>query len=198
MRTREIEQKLIVKGSSLEDVNVLMRHFCSKSTKSVYGYSKDTYWHTQIYKTFVRMRERDGIRQLTVKSEDRGDSLNRLEIDLDCTSPTSLISEFNKALFGRQAGVVEKKYYVYWLGEGLTICCYQCTVDGELKPEIVIEVEGETEEEVAAYSDKLIQFYSIGMTIEKASGSLYHMYLEEKGLKELPHNPEYDYRRYDK
>lgn len=180
MKTREIESKLIISGSSLEHVNSLMAHFCNSSkTRSLYGYSKDTYWHTQIYKTFIRMRERDGIRQLTVKTEDKGNHFNRLEIDLDCTSNKELIAAFNVALFGRPAGVVEKKYYVYWLGEDNTICCYQCTIDGELKPEIVVEVEGKEEEEVKILTEDLTQFYGIGLDIKKASGSLYSMYLKK-------------------
>ncbi len=190
MKTREIETKLLVRESSLDSVNTLMNHFCSmKKTRMIYGYSKDTYWHTSMPSTFVRMRERDGIRQLTVKSEDKGSSFNRLEIDLDCTSPKELIREFNIALYGQPAGVVEKKYYAYWLGEDLTVCCYQCTVDGVEKPEIIIETEGKTEEEVNDATYKLFTFYELGAKIEQASGSLYSMYLAK---------PKKDYSYLDK
>lgn len=194
MKTREIETKYLIRGSTLESVNALMAHFCSsKKTRLIYGFSRDTYWHTSLPGTFVRMRERDGIRQLTVKVEDKGSSEDRLEIDLDCTSQKELISQFNTSLFGTSAGVVEKKYYVYWLEE-TTVCCYQCTVDGVEKSEIIIEVEGKTLEEVTDWTKKIVEFFRIGIEIEKAPGSLYTMYLADQNPHlnpKLPKNLEY-------
>lgn len=176
---REIEHKLIVSGSTLESVNNLMRHLLlRRTTRAVYGYSRDVYYHTHKPDMFARIRERDGILQVTVKVEDQGDAFNRLEVDLNCTSSMEAAEAHHNALFGPAAGVIEKKYFVYWTAPKTTVCCYQCTVDGVERPEIILEIEGPAEAGVEELTKEVTEFYAKGADIARAPGSLYSMYLK--------------------
>src|ERR1043166_7839500 len=94
-KNRELEVKLEVGNSSLPSVIHALKYalqYTDATERS--GSSVDTYWHIpwlESKSAFFRCRERDGIRQLTLKAEDRGDSTDRIEVDLDCTSPVHRI-----------------------------------------------------------------------------------------------------------
>ena len=181
-RNREIETKLVVLDRSLQEVNEVLRGlYEGTATRSIFGSSTDTYWIIQedhVRADFIRMRERDGIRQITVKGKDRGTNLNRLEIDIDSTSSVASITALLTAAHGPAAGTIGKTYYVYWpeKSEHTTICCY--SVQGHDYPHTIVEVETISQdhmleletEVVAALRDK-------GMSVDRAPGSLFEMFI---------------------
>ncbi len=178
---RELESKLEIFGKSLEEVNALLHNlFEEDSHKSLFGSSIDTYWtvhNSEAEADFIRMRERDGIRQITVKGKDRDSNLDRMEIDIDSTSDVSTITKLLTAVHGKPSGKVNKTYYVYWLGTGkhTTVCCYEVTdpIGG-----VYIEVETTSSDKMLALEAKVLDtFRRQDIRIERASGSLYEMYI---------------------
>lgn len=167
---------MITFGADLTRINsILGSEFEVDKKKLLFGSSADTYWSVRPG-VFARVRERDGILQLTVKSRDMGMDENRLEIDLNCTSSVEDAYEFMSTLYGLPAGVLKKTYYVYWLNKTDTVCCYQVTY-----PEyqhVIIEVEAATmarmEELVARVKFRLATEM---VRHEKAPGSLYDMFV---------------------
>lgn len=184
-RNREIESKWLVHGLTLSEVrDILVEHLGHRITKSIFGSSVDTYWTVEdesVEADFIRMRERDGIRQITVKGRDRGSNLNRLEVDVDSTSEPAKISRLLTAAFGRSAGKVGKTYHVYWLegeSEHTTICCYSVDgMDPDYKP-IVIEVETTSESNLMTLETQVLgELYRREIRVERAPGSLYEMFI---------------------
>lgn len=184
-RHREIEVKLLVKNTSLDAANeVLASLFGKEKSRLIFGASLDTYWHVlgEVKADFIRMRERDGIRQITVKGKDKGHNLNRLEIDIDSTSSVNDIAKLLTAAHGKPAGKIGKTYYVYWLGrsEYETVCAYAVHIDGETYPHTVVEVETTSEERMQSVEKLVVcEFQARGMTIERAPGSLYEMFIKQ-------------------
>lgn len=184
-RGREIETKLLVRGSSILDVNkVLADVLADLHPVERIGSSIDTYWTIhdgRVEGDFLRVRERDGIRQITVKGKDRDSNLNRIEVDIDSTSPTHVIHRLVRCLLGRQAGVVTKKYTVWELeSEYDTVCSY--VVDG-LDP-IVVEVEARTEAAMLKVESLVMEaLIEAGADVQRAPGSLYEMCILGEGLQ---------------
>jgi hypothetical protein len=183
-RNREIESKLLLRGADLNwvrnELDTLLQH---ESSVRRWGSSCDHYWAVSPTK-FARVRERDGIRQLTVKSKDRGTNDNRIEVDLDCTSKLSDIGAFFKALLGPQSGTVSKSYYVWESNQSEydTVTAYTVTGHDFLKDVVVLEFEARTQAGVDRLEqlvlDSLRQRGNI--TIERAPGSLYEMLILRK------------------
>lgn len=181
-RNREIESKLIVYNQPLGEVNdVLASLYGQEKTKLLFGSSIDTYWRIdspEVDADFIRMRERDGIRQITVKGKDKGTNLDRLEVDVDSTSEVGKITKLISSAFGKPAGRIGKTYYVYWLSrsEHTTVCCYSLS---EVEyPHTIVEVETTGRDYMLELEAQVIDtFRSRGMTIERAPGSLYEMFI---------------------
>ncbi len=182
-KSREIETKHLLKGQDFNwVVNELDRLLKQECAVRRHGSSVDTYWAVSETK-FARVRERDGIRQLTVKSKDRGTNDNRVEIDLDCTSRVSDIHKFFKELVGPQSGAVAKSYYVWESrqSEHDTVTAY--TVDDELMKDIVVlEFEARTAEGVKRLEQLALDSIQAHDKIEvrAAPGSLYEMLVLRK------------------
>lgn len=199
-RNREIESKLLVYGRALPEVNeVLSDLFGTEKSRLLFGSSVDTYWRIDrddVDADFIRMRERDGIRQITVKGKDRGTNLDRLEVDVDSTSDVSKITRLLTAAHGKPAGRIGKTYYVYWLGssEHTTVCCYSVNfpdrthleIDTDQRrteileeyPHTIVEVETTSREKMLALEAQVVEeFQKRGMRIERAPGSLYEMFI---------------------
>lgn len=127
---------------------------------------------------FIRMRERDGIRQITVKGKDKGTNLDRLEVDVDSTSDVSKITKLLTAAHGKPAGRIGKTYYVYWIGqsEHTTICCYSLSeVDYS---HTIVEVETTSMEKMLELEAQVMDaFRDKQMRIERAPGSLFDMFI---------------------
>lgn len=183
-RNREIESKLLVYNTTLEQTNkILSKLYGDVKTKLIFGSSVDTYWtisNPDVDADFIRMRERDGIRQITVKGKDKGTNLDRLEIDIDSTTDVSKITKLLTSAHGKPAGKVGKTYYVYWIGasEYTTVCCYSVDHNGDDYPNTVVEVETTSMEKMLQLESQVLDaFREKDLTIERAPGSLYDMFI---------------------
>lgn len=147
-----------------------------------FGTSRDVYWRTpsEGKAQFLRVRERDGIRQITVKGRDRPEAGNtdRLEVDIDSTSETFRIHRLVSAALGKPAGVIEKTYHVLELeSEWDTVCVYEvtCPVQGGT----YIEVEAKTAERMLELEQKVVKGLSQrGVCAIRAPGSLFEMMID--------------------
>jgi adenylate cyclase class IV len=206
-RNREIESKLIVSGMTLNEVNeVLGSLFANSKSKMLFGSSVDTYWridNPDVDADFIRMRERDGIRQITVKGKDKGTNLDRLEVDVDSTSDVSKIVKLLTSAHGKPAGRIGKTYYVYWLGnsEHTTVCCYSLNfpdrthlhIDGNTQERsniaeeyhsIIVEVETTSMEKMLGLESQVMEaFRARSKKCERAPGSLFDMFIPFSGGK---------------
>lgn len=182
---------------SLTEVNsVLSDLYGEEKTRLLFGSSVDTYWridNPDVEADFIRMRERDGIRQITVKGRDKGTNLDRLEVDIDSTSDVSKIMRLLTAAHGKPAGRIGKTYYVYWVGKGehTTVCCYSLNFpDKEISnrrlseveyPHILVEVEATSMGKLLELEDQVLgAFISRCVRIERAPGSLFEMFILSK------------------
>lgn len=178
-KLREIETKYLLKGEDLNWVcNEIDRLLRTKSSHRKWGSSADAYWTITPTK-FARVRERDGIRQITVKSKDQATGIDRVEIDIESTSPVEVIHAYQTEIHGPMSGTVYKSYYVWQIGpsEYDTITAYTVPDYDFLKDTVVLEFEGRTLARVERLEklalDSLRQHDNI--TVERAPGSLHEM-----------------------
>ena len=183
-RNREKEKKLLVGGNcSYEHVCAVLDSLLSDLEHTVHlGSSFDTYWRVRdpdMKGDFVRVRERDGIRQVTVKGKDRpSGNLDRIEVDIESTSSSRDIHRFLNCVLGRSVGVVRKIFKVWELeSEYDTVCCYQVT-EPELAS-IVIEVEAPSIARVVELEQMVKSAFPTNL-ITDAPGSLYEMLLQPR------------------
>jgi len=145
-RNREIEVKLEVLGTSdLYKVNKKVEEFVENAYKDfeyIVGDATDWYWHTpdQSDGDFVRLRRKPGGAEITMKAVDKGDPIDRVEIDLAIEG-----WEQGKILmtgvFGPPVEKVRKKYHVYFLeDEHTTISVYKVRGDDR----VFLEVEAKS------------------------------------------------------
>lgn len=178
-RNREIESKLLLPGHSYGDVCGKLDLLLQEEKPIVrVGSSLDTYWSVKgedVEADFLRVRERDGIRQITVKGKDRGDNLNRIEVDVDSTSDTHKIHRLVRCLLGRPAGVIQKTYRVWELeSEYDTVCCYEVTQPKF--PTIIVEVEARTEIRMLDLEKMVLNVFPGS---KRAPGSLFEMFIQK-------------------
>lgn len=178
-RGREIEIKLAVQGSTLLEAEYILRtHFQPRIIRSLFGSSADTYWHLSpgVEGTFLRMRERDGSTEITVKCKDRGTNLNRKETDVTSSSDIDTVRTMLTGALGEPAGIVRKIYYVYWLSKHTTVCTYSVNED------LYVEVETTTADRVEELEEEVLHlFRTHGIVVGRAAGSLYEMYIQKRG-----------------
>lgn len=183
-RGREIEVKLLVPGTYefvCAELNSLM-----ESEKPIIrvGSSLDTYWTIHeigAEADFLRVRERDGIRQITVKGKDRGTNLNRIEVDIDSTSETHKIHRLIRCVLGKPAGVIQKLYRVWELeSEYDTVCAYEVNQPNNSLG-VVIEVEARTEERMLDLEKTVVAHFrhKYGTTVVREPRSLYEIFIEQ-------------------
>lgn len=181
-RNREIETKLLAFNTDLDRVNEMLNGmFGTQKTKLLFGSSVDTYWsidREDVDADFIRMRERDGIRQITVKGKDKGTNLDRLEVDIDSTSDVSKITKLLTSAHGKPIGRIGKIYYVYWLGTYDTVCCYTVDTVGGTYPHTIIEIECTNTSRMLSLETKVLEEAKrLDIHMERAPGSLYEMFL---------------------
>lgn len=175
-RNREIELKLMVPGTFEEVCSTLQLLLSDHQPIVRLGTSVDTYWHINnpdVDADFLRVRERDGIRQITVKGKDRGDNINRIEVDIDSTSETHRIHRLVRCALGKPAGVISKTYKVWELeSEYDTVCAYQLSTP--VTSGVFIEVEARSEDRMR----ELERLVRVAYTeAAPAPGSLYEMFV---------------------
>lgn len=183
---REIESKWLVKDTDLETVRSALESILNGSiTKSIFESSTDIYWIPgfEAKAQFSRLRDGNGIRQLTVKARDKGSNINRLEIDLDCTSPIDKIIAYQEALFGPAAGQVSKRYHVYWTmgNEHTSVSAYTVFVNSKPHPDTIVEIETLSIEGLTAMDEAIITpLQDMGLEVTRAPGSLFEMFVSRE------------------
>lgn len=181
---------MITSSTDLAAVNSILESlFGATKEKLLFGTSTDYYWsidNPDVQADFLRVRERDGSVQITVKGKDRGTNINRMEREYSTTDPLGTVLGVTTAAFGPALGRVGKCYYVYWLDRQTTVCCYQITEppvsDTESKGRgIIIEVESTNQNRVLELETKVVEeFNRRDIHIERAPGSLYEMFIANK------------------
>ena len=176
---REIETKLQCHDYTLTEIESLLRMYSAKEqTGFLAGTGTDYYWGIpRKSSAFYRVRERDGIRQLTYKEEDRGNSQDRFEGDLSCVSPLSDCIAIANKQYGEMRGTIFKFFYVHFFNDSKwdTICCYSVKVDGVEQEVVYVEVEGRDPEWI---QDQVESLMNLIPGLEPAPGSLWSMYFK--------------------
>lgn len=121
-KNREIEVKLLAKTDKgysgvVKDVRKILTKAGKRPNKTIVGDSSDVYWlpSRTANADFMRVRYHpEGGGQLTVKHEDQGDNLNRVEIDVDVKDPDQAV-KFLTAANGPPIGTLRKKYTVFYV-----------------------------------------------------------------------------------
>lgn len=159
-RNREIETKLVTHCSDLSLVNqVLEEMFGATKERMLFGSSLDLYWEIRDEKAhadFLRVRERDGSVQITVKGKDRDTNLNRMEREFLTTDNLDTVTGVFTSVFGNPTGRVGKTYYVYWLDKHTTVCCYRVT-DPVIFDKVIIEVESTSKDRVLTLTTQVLE-----------------------------------------
>jgi adenylate cyclase class IV len=179
---REIEQKLIVtraKGRKTLDMHEVEFHvralFHDEETKYVDDHSKDVFWRGPGRK-FMRVRFRpQGGGQFTLKDEDKGNNVDRVEVDVEVDHPDKVV-RIETAMRGKPTGELWKAYYVHVLeDEHTTVSVY--SVDDDPKSRVFIEVEATNHERMRALEETVkSRLEAVGLSVEKAPGSLFSMF----------------------
>lgn len=189
-KNREIEVKLEVQGTS--SINLVNREidslFSDVRFKLIEGFSADTYWNkvNNPHKLgFFRVREmEDGTCQLTVKEQDKGNNLDRIEIDLSSHDTPKQAKLLMTQLLGPSIGVIKKKYYVHILDskheERPTVSVYKISGDDR----VFVEIEAHSKKEVDRLLESVdFRFQAKGMTLKTETNSLFSIFI--KGAKNV-------------
>jgi adenylate cyclase class IV len=187
---REIEVKF-ASLSSYKHIYNNLSYICEQLNPDfelIRGVSTDSYWLTpKISKAqFVRLRKNPNRpAQLTVKGEDNGNNVDRVEIDVDCDFKQA--NELMTFAYGEPL-VVKKKYDVFFLeDEHTNVSMYQVhgrtvEIDGkEVKP-IFIEIEAQSMSRLLEISQQFSKLTNIN-SMWWVKSSIYDMYVAEKKVK---------------
>lgn len=181
MRNRELETKTFLKGVTLSQVVETVRKFSQTldtAVEEIHGSSHDTYYHGTRPRQFARIRQKDGIAQLTVKREDLEEFTDRIEVDILSTDRLDQLQEFMGELLDNPIGEIQKSYWVFDIRGhyGLrNISPYEYSVNGEYQG-CVIEVEGWNRASVLAMRDSVLAYLFLnlpGISATESDKSLY-------------------------
>lgn len=159
-KNREVEWKLIVDGQSMAAVDKIVSGvFKEQCRPKVTGCASDIYWDSpeDSDADFVRLRMLDEptperAAQITLKSQDKGNNVNRIEVDLDVSDPRQA-NTLLSIMLGDPLGQITKKYYVYFLeNEHTTVSIYKIVKDKT----VFVEVEGINLKRVKQLTKELI------------------------------------------
>lgn len=190
-KNREIESKLVIKqkqgGPSVNMKNVdkaLEKAFEDETENYVEGTSNDTYWKAPsgAPADFGRVREMSsGKCMLTAKGKDKGDNLDRIEVDLDVIGTPLQVTKFMENLLGTPGGTIRKTYGVYVLeNEHTTVSLYRVHGDDR----VFVEVEARTKKRMLQMEDKVKRYLlESGFDSERSEKSLFEMFVAKKELK---------------
>ena len=178
-RNREIESKWF-STLTMEELRARLEAGMGKRLDDVVAAQGiDTYWAISDSK-FIRVRAREGTPQgacqMTVKSKDRESNQNRVEIDVDCSSPTEQTIKLLTAAMGEPTGALSKRYWVYWLrgaDEHTNISLY--TIKGH--DGTFVEFEASTKAKLEEIESKYLPY--LGSIVAKPK-SLYELFILPK------------------
>lgn len=170
---REIEMKLVARGHT--DLSKLSDLIGSnlKSVKITRGASKDVYWKAPGgKKDFIRVRfMEDGRAQITLKRIDKGDTFDRVEIDLEASDPDQAVTLL-ESLLGKPMGIVKKAYTVFWADtKDTTVSAYK--VFGDKR--VFVEIEARSKAKVETLRTHLEK--KAGLKLERINKSLFQIFV---------------------
>jgi adenylate cyclase class IV len=181
-KNRELEVKLLASTDKYKLVcERILASIVNMDFECLIGKATDLYWPAPEAggADFVRLRRRangssDG--QITLKSTDRGDIVNRVEIDLEVDNYTQA-KVLMTTLHGKETASVTKRYTVYFLEDRDTnISVYQITGDKR----VFLEVEAKT---VKRLKELLDIVYSSDHDLIRVKSSVYNMFVQKKEME---------------
>lgn len=188
-KNREIEAKLLISNKVLtfQKTKNIVEKFMDEvypDHKIIKGHSADIYWKAPKYgeAAFCRLRKNPhGRHQITIKGNDKGDNLDRVEIDLE-------VDDHDQAkilltgLLGSPLESVSKRYEVFFFEDDHTnISVYSVT--GDESGAVFVEVEAKTLERLKKIILDLSQFGEL--EFQRVGSSIYDMYVQKKKPKLL-------------
>jgi len=192
-KNREIEVKLLVNdiktlssvACQIEKVwHAMDKHSEADASEDydneiLVGNASDFYWNAPkgCNADFGRLRKRSGGgAQLTIKSTDRGDNVNRVEVDVDVDDHGQAY-EFMTGLLGEPTAKVTKKYSVFFLeNQHTNISVYQIRGDDR----VFVEVEAKTLKRVIQILNTVID--STNYEYSWIKSSVYQMFVQKKQM----------------
>jgi adenylate cyclase class IV len=185
-KDREVEIKLLVTSHDClyGSVNRHIRKFVAEifpEYEEISGNSFDLYWKTSEHAMadFVRLRRNRSGACVTMKSTDRGDNVDRVEVDLSVDSFKQAHSVLS-GIFPEAPTKVKKKYNVYFLeNEDTTISVY--AVDGDKANNVFVEVEARTLTRVKDLVKQLVEKTEWEYAWSKSS--LFNIFVQEQKIK---------------
>jgi hypothetical protein len=193
---REIETKMIVKrtGSDqpiemIEIEDIVNETFYRERNRWINNSSKDVFFRMpkcvqsegkQNKKHgFIRVRYMpDGTGQLTVKIQDKGNNIDRIEIDVNVEDPEQAIKLMRVILNEDEVGKISKDYSVHVLeNEDTTVSVYQVSKSKH----IFLEVEARCHKRMNTLKRMVVRdLNSNGYSVEKVDKSLFDLFLNNK------------------
>lgn len=187
-KNREIEIKMLAVGIKTLDTMVsrVEKALKSETQEVLIGNAGDLYWKAPRSgdADFVRLRRMSNASnegQITLKATDRGDNVDRVEIDLH-------IDDYKQAktlmltLHGDPMASVIKKYHVYFLeNQDTTVSVYQIRDDDR----VFVEVEARTRKRVKEIIQTLLDAPD-KTEYNWVQSSVFNMFVERKDMKLQP------------
>lgn len=183
-KNREIEVKMLATGVRTLQTMVqrVERQLADSEPDIIIGNAGDLYWPAPRdgQGDFVRLRRLSNASnkgQITLKSTDKGDNVDRVEIDLP-QEDYKQAKVLMVALHGKPREEVIKKYHVYILeNEDTTVSVYQVRNDDR----VFVEVEARTRKRVKEIikdlmADNLTEYQWV-------QSSVYDMFVQKKTMK---------------
>jgi adenylate cyclase class IV len=189
-KNREVEVKLLLSGASGYDKICAFVEGVAKGLYPKYdteddlviGNATDIYWNAPRsgIGDFVRLRKTSKGGQITLKASDKGNNIDRVEIDL-VVGDYKQAKELMFALHGDSKATVTKKYNVYFLeDEHTNISVYQVKNDGR----IFVEVEAKSKTRVREIIKALLANADKSWEWKWIQSSIYDMFVCNKKPKE--------------
>lgn len=185
-KNREIEAKLLLtSGQSSHELLKAVESFLDiyyPDYEHISSRSFDYYWNApkQSNVDFIRIRKHDtgngGV--ITIKSTDKNNNLDRVEIDLDVFDFKQALN-LMFALYGEAKAKVLKKYHVFFLENRHTnYSIYQIVGDKR----VFFEIEAKNADRLMQLIENFTKFYT-NFTFGLVQSSIFEMFVEKKDPK---------------
>ena len=184
---REIEVKTRVDGlkSYQTAVDFVRSALESSVTEEEVSTATDLYWNAPksgIKADFLRLRKIAGGGQITAKCTDRGNNIDRVEIDLE-VSDRAQAKELITALLGEPIAKVTKKYTVFFLENQFTnVSVYQVTGDKK----VFVEIEAKSKSRLKEITKALMKASDKDWSWFWVRSSVYQMFVKKEDMVEKP------------
>jgi len=178
-KNREIEVKLLVLGtSSMKTVNGHLESLFPDPEDLIIGKSKDVYFlpPPKSKVDFARVRyypDKDG-GQMTIKASDKGNNVDRVEIDVEVSDCDQSVKFLSSLLGTEPSGTLTKRYIVYFLDKrDTTVSLYQVVGDSR----VFLEVEARSMDKVNRLLAELKK--TVPFEMQQVHSSLFQLFVEK-------------------